>query len=103
MSDLSNDEFSEMSVTGSATGTCGGVVGGQRLGGWALRGPLLLLHGGQRELILPREGAEVVIEVVGSQARAHFTTGHRRQFEEKIFCKPNFDNFDFQYYQCSVL
>jgi hypothetical protein len=90
----SNDEFSEQSVKGSATGTCGGVVGGQRLGGWALRGPLLLLlHDGQRELVLPREGAEVVIEVVGSQARAHCTTVHRRQFEEKFFCKPNFDTF----------
>ncbi len=74
-----------MSVKGSATGTCGGVVSGQRLGGWALRDPLLL-HGGQRELVLPREGAEVVIEVVGSQARAHCTTVHRRQFKEKFSC-----------------
>jgi hypothetical protein len=87
---LSNDEFSELSVHCSASGTCGGIVGGQRLGGWALRGPLLLLHGGQRELVLPREGAEVVIEVVGSQARAHYTTVHRRQFEEKFVCELNF-------------
>jgi hypothetical protein len=77
--------FNKLSVKGSATGTCGGVVGGQRLGGWALRGPLLL-HGGQRELVLPREGAEVVIEVVGSQARAHCITVHRRLYEEKFVC-----------------
>ena len=67
--------------------TCGCVVGWHRFSGNARRsastggGGSSSLHGGRQrgKLVLAGEGPEVVVEIVGSQPRTHYTTPRERK------------------------